>query len=87
MSKATILAVQKQLKARNTTEATKNRGAHIKISEQERAKIGGYAARNGITAAIRYFRRNHEYADLKESTVRGWKNQYCEELKARGKKY
>ena len=56
VSKATILVVQKQLKARNTAEPTNNRGAYIKISAEERAKIGGYAAKNGVTAAIRHFR-------------------------------
>ena len=56
VSKATILAVQKQLKAQNIAEPTNNRGAYIKISEEERAKIGGYAAKNGVTAAIRHFR-------------------------------
>ena len=39
VSKATILAVQKQLKARNTAEPTNNRRAYIKIFEEERLKL------------------------------------------------
>jgi len=83
VSKATIRAVEKELEKRNT-EATSKRVSYIKISDDERAKIGGYAAKFGVTATIRHFKRNNEYPDLKESTVRGWKNVYQEESKKRG---
>ena len=63
MSMGTIHAVDKQLKARNT-EATNNRGPYIKVSDEEKGKIGSYAAKHRVTAAIRYFRRNQEYLDL-----------------------
>jgi len=67
--------IQKELEERNT-EATSKRTLYIKISGEERAKIGGYTAKFGVTATIRHFKRNNEYPDLKESMVRGWKNEY-----------
>jgi len=83
VSKATIRAVEKELEECNT-EATSKRVSYIKISDDERAKIGGYPAKFGVTATIRHFKRNNEYPDLKESTVQGWKNEYQEESKKRG---
>ena len=73
VSKATIRAVEKELKERSI-KATSKRGSYIKVTDEERAKIGGYAANFGATEAIRHFKR--DYPDLKESTVRGWKNDY-----------
>ena len=60
VSLGTIHAVDKQLKARNT-EATNNIGPYIKVSDEERGKIGSYAAKHGVTAAIRYFRQEDLY--------------------------
>ena len=58
----------------------KKRGAYEKIAPDNKAKIAKYAAENGITAAIRHFSKQQAFHNLKESTVRGWKKAYCEEL-------
>ena len=70
VSKTTIRAVEKELKVRNTEDT--HRGPYIKVSEEERAKVGCYATKNGITAAIRYFKRNGKYSDLKGSSYSSW---------------
>ena len=76
------------MSGRGWSEAAPNirSGGYIKVSNEERAKIGGYAARNGVTAALQHFKKTKEYPNLKEATVRGWKEQYCEELEKRSKK-
>ena len=84
--KASIRAVEKELKERAEAVANIRSGSYVKITDKERATIGGYAARNGVTAALHHFKQTKEYPGLKEATVRGWKNLYQEELKRRSKK-
>ena len=67
--------VEKELKERAKEVASVQSGGFIKISDEERAKIGGYAGRNGVTASLRHFKQMKEYPNLKEATVRGWKNE------------
>ena len=66
----------------------RKRGTYGKITPEKRAKIAKYAAENGIAAAIRHFKTKEGFSPstLKESTVRGWKKLYCEELDRRKKK-
>ena len=61
----------------------KKRGAYEKITPENKAKIAKYAAENGIAAAIRHFNKQQAFSNLKESTVRGWKKAYCEDLSRR----
>ena len=58
---------------------SKRKTSHQKYSEEDRFKIGKYASENGATAAVRKFKNS--YPDMKESTVRGFKSNYEEELK------
>ena len=53
--------------------------SYQKYSAEDRFKIGKYATENGATAAVRKFKTL--YPDMKESTVRGFKSTYEEELK------
>ena len=53
--------------------------SYQKYSAEDRFKIGKYASENGATAAMRKFKTL--YPDMKESTVRGFKSTYEEELK------
>ena len=53
------------------TSDGKKRGEYNKFTPKEKAIIAEYASRNGIAACLRHFKRNGEYTDLKESTVRG----------------
>ena len=75
VSRATIWVVEKELKERAEEVASIRSGGFIKISDEERAKIGGYAARIGVTASLRHFKQMKEYPNLKEATVQGWKNE------------
>jgi len=71
VSIATIRAVKKELKEQSIETTNKKRGSYIKVTDEEKAKIGGYAAKFGTTDALRHFKQ--DYPNLKESTVRGWK--------------
>ena len=84
ISQSTINAVNKEVAAiastQNNDSPKTRRGEYIKVTAKDRATIGEYAAKNGIAAAIRHFKRNKKFTTLKEATVRGWKNAYCKEL-------
>ena len=53
----------------------------MKLTPAQKARIGKRAAENGVTATIRHFSKNYEELDLKETTVRRFKNEYLLELK------
>ena len=83
-------AVKTELKrvagVKRTTDAEgvsseRKRGADENVSPECKAKIAMYAAENGIAAAICHFEKKHTFPNQKESTVRGWKNAYCANLK------
>ena len=44
------------------------------------ARIAQYTTRNGISAALHHFKYTGSFPNLRESTVRGWKNAYCTQL-------
>jgi len=52
VSMATIHAVEKELKERSIKTA----GSYIKVTDEDRVKIGGCAAKFGATEAIRHFK-------------------------------
>ena len=56
------------------------RGAYEKFSADEKATIGKRAAEHGVLATIRHFSKIYPDCPLKESTDRGWKNQYNREV-------
>ena len=90
VSSAVAEAVKTELKrvagVKRATDAEgvsseRKRGAYEKVTPECKAKIAKYTAENGIAAAIRHFEKIHTFPNLKESTVRGWKNAYCADLK------
>ena len=84
-------AVRKEVGSASASKSGSNerkRGAYDKVTSDKQAKIAKYAAENGIAAAIRHFKTKEGFSQvtLKESTVRGWKKLYCQELgKRKGK--
>ena len=58
---------------------SKRKTSYQKCSEEDRFKIGKYLSENGASVAVRKFK--NLYPDMKESTVRGFKSNYEEELK------
>ena len=61
------------------------RGAYTKFSTKSRAEIAKYAAEHGVTATVRHFCTNGKYPNLKESSVRTWRNAYTAELEQKRK--
>lgn len=55
----------------------------MRLSPKVKAEIGKRASECGTTSTIRYFAK--KYPDLKESSVRTWKNAYINEVKQRRK--
>ena len=83
ISLSTIDAVNKEVKriaSVQSDDVSKTRGEHIKLIAKDRATIGEYAAKNGIAAAISHFSRNKQFPNLKEASMHGWKNAYCNEV-------
>ena len=62
------------------TCSSSSRGRYEVFSSDEKAKIGKRAAEYGVLASIRHFSKIYPDRVLKESTVRGWKNKYKNEL-------
>ena len=62
----------------------KKRGSYQKLSEEKKAEVGRYAAENGVAAAVRHFAKELPKS-LNESTVRGMKRRYLEELSRKRK--
>ena len=58
---------------------SKRKTSYQKYSATDRFKIGKYTSENGATAAVKKFKNS--YPDMKESTVRGFKSNYEEEMK------
>ena len=60
---------------------SKKRGHYEKYTPEQKAMIGKRAAEHGVVAAIRYYIK--DFPNLKENTVRDWRNAYKLELKKR----
>ena len=58
---------------------SKRKTSYQKYSGENRFKISKYASENGATATVRKFKNS--YPAMKESTVRGFKSNFEEELK------
>lgn len=74
--------VQKELASTcAVTEAKRKKGSPYNktITAIQKVKIARYAAENDIVAALQHFKTN-QCLELKESTVRGWKKTYCDDL-------
>ena len=64
-------------------ENKKERGPYVKFSNEAKLVIAKYAAENGVAASLRCFASR--FPDLKESSVRTWRNSYKEELSRKRK--
>ena len=71
------LAVQKEVDKEmdKIAKAGRKRRAYTTISEELRAKVAKYVAKNGVRASLRHFKTSRQL-ELKESTVRGWVTTY-----------
>ena len=73
---ATVAEVTKHVEEELKREK-KQRGEYIKLSPEEKAKIGKYASENGVARAVRKFSEKK----VKESSIRDWRRMYEKELK------
>ena len=60
----------------------RKRGQYGKYTPEQKAMIGKRAAEHDVVAAVRYYIK--QFPNLKENTVRDWRNAYRIELKKRG---
>ena len=65
--------------AETTIQSKKKRGAYVVYKPKERFEIGKYAVENGTSKAVP--RCKSRFPLLKESTVRGFKSKYENEIK------
>ena len=81
---SSIAAANEEVKKIVTTGENKNeRGPYVKFSNEAKLVIARYAAENGIAASLRHFASR--FPDLKESSVRTWRNLYQTELSRKRK--
>ena len=72
----------KKITSSSENSESKKCGPYSKsFSPQVKAEIGRYAAENGVASTLRRYVSKHP--DLKESTVRTWRNTYSQKLKKR----
>ena len=55
------------------------RGTYAKFTSKQRAVIGKRAAEHGVATTVRCYEK--QFPDVKESSVRTWRNVYTSELK------
>ncbi len=70
-----------QVKNGTATAAIQKRGRYTFVRAEEKIQIARRAAENGIAATIRHYAKM--FPDLKESSVRTWRNSYRLEIKKR----
>ena len=58
-----------------------SRSEYIKLSLEKKAEIGKYASENGVAKAARHYKD----LDVKESSVRDWRDAYLKEIRAKRK--
>ena len=59
------------------------RGPYVKFSQQAKVAVAKYASEHGVAAGLRHYIK--KFPELKESTVRTWRNGYIAELQRKQK--
>ena len=72
--------VEEAMKVEAKGNSLGSRGKYEIFSADEKTMIGKRAAEHGILSTIRHFSKVYPNRVLKESTVRGWKNRYINEI-------
>ena len=75
-----IVEANKEVSERIVKCKDGTRASYLKVTPEMKAKVGKYAAENGIVSAIRKFSQQFPPDSLKESTVHVWKQLYLREL-------
>ena len=77
--------VEKELSTTSTAESGDKRGPYSKLTPGQKAMIGKRAAVYGVTASMRYFKNKYPDMELKETSVRRFKNSYLCKVKQKRK--
>ena len=77
--------LEKELSTTSTAESGDKRGPYSKLTPGQKAMIGKRAAVYGVTASMRYFKNKYPDMELKETSVRRFKNSYLCEVKQKRK--
>ena len=72
---ATVNEVSRQIQ--EVQKSRKKRRHYSKFSDKEKALVGKYASEHGVLNAVCHFKD----MNLKESTVRDWRNLYLKQLR------
>jgi hypothetical protein len=85
---STAASVQKEVTSilqGQTSMDSMLRGAYSRVNSEDKSRIAKYAVENDVTATIRLSKKISEFAttELKESTVREWKNAFVQERNTR----
>ena len=73
--------VEKVIKEPGTEK--QKRGPYMKFSSSQRALIAKRASEHGVTSSMRHFSKKYPEFELKETTVRRFKNEYLAEMRKR----
>ena len=63
--------------------AKRARGPYTKFTAEQRATIGKRAAEHGVAATVRYYEKQYPNGNVKDSSVRTWRNATSEIKKRR----
>ena len=77
------LEVTKVYSSQESSGNGKRHGPYSKFTPQVKAQLGKYAAKHGVASTLQRYAKS--YPDLKESSVRTWRDGYNKELKIRAR--
>jgi len=82
-SSAISAASKKFIKALDDAQESKkrSRGPYLSLTPAQKYEVGKRAAEHGVTASMHYFAKKYPDLNLKESSVRRFKNAYQEQIK------
>jgi len=81
---STISAANKKvIKALDDAQESKKRswGPYLSLTPAQKYEIGKRVAEHGVTASMRYFAKKYRDLNLKETSIRRFKNAYKEHIK------
>ena len=81
--KAIAAANEEVMKICSEGKGAKQRSPYLKATPAHKALVGKYAAEHGVMNLIRHFQKDFTSDALKESTVRGWRDEYLCQLRDR----
>ena len=78
VSQSTINCFNGELNNATHSQAGKKCSEYVKLEDDDKATVDENAAKHGTAATMRHFKANERFLNLKEATVRWWKNAYLQ---------